>query len=417
LNTATKPFVISKHGVLQAYQEVKANKGSPGIDGESIEAFEENLKDNLYRIWNRMSSGSYFPPSVKAVPIPKKWGGTRVLGVPTVSDRVAQTVVKMALEPLLEPVFDEDSYGYRPGRSAHDAITVARKRCWEYDWVVEFDIKKLFDNIRHDLLMKALRKHCNIGWVLLYVQRWLRAPLETDNGEKTRRQQGTPQGGVVSPLLANLFLHYALDVWVRKALPGVPFCRYADDGLFHCKSQRQAEFVMKKLTQRLQQCGLEIHPDKSRIVYCKDINRKGNYSVSTFDFLGYTFRPRRCVNRQGKVHPNFLPAVSRASKKAINREIRRWHIQLKNDKSLTDLSRMFNPVLTGWHTYYGRFYPSALRRIWRNFNDYLVRWVRRKFKRFSWHKRQARAYINRLARANPNLFIHWRLGVFPGGTW
>jgi RNA-directed DNA polymerase len=219
----------------------------------------------------------------------------------------------------------------------------------------------------------------------------------------------------VSPLLANLFLHYALDVWVRKALPGVPFCRYADDGLFHCKSQRQAEFVMKKLTQRLQQCGLELHPDKSRIVYCKDINRKRNYSVSTFDFLGYTFRPRRCVNRQGKVHPNFLPAVSRASKKAINREIRSWHIQLKNDKSLTDLSRMFNPVLTGWHTYYGRFYPSALRRIWRNFNDYLVRWVRRKFKRFSWHKRQARAYINRLARANPNLFIHWRLGVFPGG--
>lgn len=415
LNTATKPFVISKLLVLQAYQEVKANKGSPGIDGESIEVFEENLKDNLYRIWNRMSSGTYFPPSVKAVPIPKKSGGTRVLGVPTVSDRVAQAVVKRVLEPILEPVFDEDSYGYRPGRSAHDAIAATRKRCWEYDWVVEFDIKGLFDNIRHDLLMKALRKHCNIGWVLLYVERWLRAPLETDNGAKTPRQQGTPQGGVVSPLLANLFLHYALDVWIRKALPGVAFCRYADDGLVHCKSQRQAEFVMKKLAQRLQHCGLEIHPDKTRIVYCKDKNRKGDYSVITFDFLGYTFRPRRCVNRKGEVHPNFLPAISRASKKAINREIRSWHIQLKNDKSLMDLSRMFNSVLTGWYIYYGRFHPSALRRIWRNFNYYLVRWVRRKFKRFSWHKRRAREYINRLARANPNLFIHWRLEVFPGG--
>jgi len=402
--------------VLQAYRKVKSNKGSPGIDGETIEAFEKDLKRNLYRIWNRMSSGSYFPPSVKAVPIPKKSGGMRTLGVPTVSDRVAQMVVKMILEPILEPVFDDNSYGYRPGRSAHDAIDVTRKRCWKYDWVVEFDVKGLFDNIRHDLLMKALSKHCNTAWVLLYVQRWLRAPLETSNGEKTSRQCGTPQGGVVSPILANLFLHYAFDVWVRRELPSIPFCRYADDGLLHCKSQRQAEFVMKKLTQRLQDCGLEIHPDKSRIVYCKDKNREGNHSVITFDFLGYTFRPRRCVNKRDEVHPNFLPAISRASMKAINKEIRRWHIQLKNEKSLKDLSAMFDPILRGWVTYYGRFYPSALRTIWRNFNEYLVRWVRRKFKRFSWHKSLARKYINRLARANPNLFIHWRQGVFPGGA-
>ena len=363
-----------------------------------------------------MSSGSYFPPSVKSVPIPKKSGGMRILGVPTVSDRVAQMVVKMTLEPILEPVFDDNSYGYRPGRSAHDAIEVTRKRCWKYDWVVEFDVKGLFDNIRHDLLMKALRKHCNTAWVLLYVQRWLRAPLETSNGEKTPRRCGTPQGGVVSPILANLFLHYAFDVWVRRELPSIPFCRYADDGLLHCKSQRQAEFVMKKLTQRLQDCSLEIHPDKSRIVYCKDKNREENHSVITFDFLGYTFRPRRCVNKRDEVHPNFLPAISRASKKAINSEIRRWHIQLKNEKSLKDLSAMFDPILRGWSTYYGRFYPSALRTIWRNFNEYLVRWVRRKFKRFSWHKSLARRYINRLARANPNLFIHWRQGIFPGGV-
>ena len=399
--------------MVQAFYEVKTNKGSPGIDGETIKTFEEDLKNNLYRIWNRMSSGSYFPPSVKAVSIPKKTGGARVLGVPTVSDRVAQMVVKMVLEPILEPVFDEDSYGYRPGCSAHDAIAVTRKRCWNYDWIVEFDIKGLFDNIRHDLLMKALRKHCDIEWVLLYVQRWLQAPLETSKGEKTLRKCGTPQGGVVSPILANLFLHYAFDAWVRKALPRVPFCRYADDGLLHCGSQRQAKFVMRKLTERLQSCGLEIHPEKSRIVYCKDKSRSEDYSEIAFDFLGYTFRPRRCVNKKGEVHPNFLPAISRVSKKSINREIRRWHIQLKNEKSLLDLSKMFNPTLVGWSSYYGRFYPSELRVIWDNFNEYLVRWIRRKFKRFSWHKRQARLYLNRLARANPNLFIHWRLGVFP----
>ncbi|MDH5229507.1 MAG: reverse transcriptase domain-containing protein [Gammaproteobacteria bacterium] len=214
---------------------------------------------------------------------------------------------------------------------------------------------------------------------------------------------------------ANLFLHYAFDTWVRRELPDVPFCRYADDGLLHCKSKRQAELVMKKLTARLKKCGLEIHPDKSSIVSCKDKNRKGNYSVIRFDFLGYTFRPRRCVNKKGEVHPNFLPAISKASKKAINQAIRRWHVQLKNDTTLVDLASMFNPILSGWNTYYGRFYPSALRLIWRNFNEYLVRWVRRKFKRFAEHKRLARDYINRISRANPNLFIHWRLAVFPGG--
>lgn len=411
----TKPFAIPKQLVLQAYYKVKANKGSPGIDGETIEAFEENLKNNLYKIWNKMSSGSYFPPSVKSVPIPKKSGGTRILGVPTVSDRVAQMVVKMTIEPALEAIFDDNSFGYRPGRSAHDAISITRKRCWQYDRVVEFDVKGLFDNIRHDLLMKALRKHCEIKWVLLYVERWLRAPLESRDGTKTARNLGTPQGGIVSPILANLFLHYVFDTWVRRNLPGIPFCRYADDGLLHCKSERQAKFVMMKLTRRLQECGLEIHPEKSKIIYCKDKNRKGNYEDITFEFLGYAFRPRRCVNKKGELHPNFLPAISKASKKAINREMRSWHIQLKNSKSIIDLSKMFNPILTGWFIYYGRHYPSALNVIWRNFNWYLIQWVRRKYKRFSWHKRQAKEYINRIARANPHLFVHWKLGVFPGG--
>lgn len=414
--SATKPFEIPKTEVWQAYLEVKSKGGAAGVDEQTMEAFEQDLKGNLYRIWNRMSSGTYFPPPVRAVPIPKKQGGTRILGVPTVGDRIAQTVVKRVLEPILEPVFDEDSYGYRPGRSTHDAIAVTRKRCWQYDWVIEFDIRGLFDNINHDLLMKALRHHCQNRWVLLYVERWLKAPRQEPDGTLSERNQGTPQGGVVSPILANLFLHYAFDAWVRREMPRVPFCCYADDGLLHCRSRRQAEYVMARLTERFRECGLEINPDKSTIVYCKDRNRREEHEDISFDFLGFTFRPRRCVDREGNVHPNFLPAMSQAARKGINRTIRSWHLQLQNDKTLEDLSRMFNPILRGWLNYYGHFYPSELRQIWRNVNRYLVQWVRRKFKRFSNHKRRAKRYLDRIARANLHLFVSWELGVFPSGS-
>jgi RNA-directed DNA polymerase len=410
-----KPFEISKKLVWQAYQEVKSNGGAAGVDEQSIEAFGRNLKNNLYQLWNRLSSGSYFPPAVKAVSIRKKSGGTRILGVPTVSDRIAQTVVKLVLEPILEPVFDEDSYGYRPGRSALDAVAVTRKRCWYYDWVVEFDIRGLFDNIGHDLLMKALRYHCDCRWVLLYIERWLKAPLRKQNGSLVARDRGTPQGSVVSPLLANLFLHYTFDAWIRRAIPGIPFCRYADDGLLHCRSRYQAEYVMRCISERFRQCGLEIHPDKSSIVYCKDSNRTEDYPRISFDFLGYTFRPRRCVNPKGQVHTNFLPAISRDSIKEINRRIRNWRIQLKNENTLLDFSRIFNPILRGWYAYFGRFYPSALGSIWNNINRYLIRWVCRKFKRFFRQKRRARRFLDRFARAHRDSFIHWRLGVFPSG--
>jgi RNA-directed DNA polymerase len=412
LNVA-KPFEIPRKLVWQAYLEVKSKDGAAGVDQESLEVFEQDLKDNLYRIWNRLSSGTYFPPPVKAVAIPKKSGGTRVLGVPTVSDRIAQTVVKFVLEPIVEPIFDEDSYGYRPRRSAHDAIAITRKRCWRYDWVVEFDVQSFFDNLSHHLLMKALRHHCKNRWVLLNIERWLKAPMQQQDGSLSARDKGTPQGGVVSPVLANLFLHYAFDAWVRREMPGVPFCRYADDGLLHCKSQREAEYVLERVSARFRQCGLEIRPDKSGVVYCKDVHRTEDYPRISFDFLGYTFRPRRCVNKQGQVHPNFLPAISRASQKGIYRRIRSWHVQLKNEKTLADLARMFNPVLRGWHAYYGRFYPSALRQLWRNFNWYLVQWARRKFKRLSQHKRRARNHLDRYARAHPQLFVPWSLGVFP----
>ncbi len=411
---AAKSFEIPKQLVLQAYQKVKLKGGSAGVDEESINDFERHLKDNLYQLWNRLSSGCYFPPAVKGVPIPKKSGGERLLGIPTVSDRVAQTVVKIALEPTLESIFDENSFGYRPGKSAHDAIAVTRTRCWKYDWVVEFDIKGLFDNISHELLMKALSRHCNVKWILLYVERWLKAPLQNSDGSHTRRDKGTPQGGVVSPLLANLFLHYAFDAWVKREMPDILFCRYADDGVLHCRSQREAEYVLERVTQRFRECHLDIHPDKSGIIYCKDKNRKARFKRISFDFLGYTFRPRRCVNKQGLIHPNFLPAISQTSKKAINQEIRGWHIQIKNDKSLLDLSKMFNRILKGWFNYYGRFYPTGMRGIWRSVNKYLMQWVRRKYKRFSWHKTRAFNYVNKLARLNPHLFIHWQLGIFPG---
>ena len=407
-----KPFEISKNLVWQAYQEVKSKGGSAGIDGESIEDFEGNLRNNLYRIWNRLSSGCYFPPPVKAVPIPKKSGGVRILGVPTISDRIAQTVVKMKVEPLLEPIFDKDSYGYRPNKSAHDAIKITRKRCWKYDWVVEFDIVGLFDNISHELLIKALRHHCNSKWIMLYVKRWLKVPLQEDD-KLTPRRNGTPQGGVISPILANLFLHYTFDVWVRRELPSVPFCRYADDGLLHCRSERQAKFVMKRIEKRFRECHLSIHKEKSGIIYCKDRNRKEEYSTIKFDFLGYTFRPRRCVDKGGKVHPNFLPAISQTSMKTINQRIRSWRVQLKNEKSLLDLSRMFNPILRGWYQYYGKFYPSVMKRIWRSFNYCLVRWIRRKLKSLARHKVRAIKYLHYLAGVNPHLFIHWQLGYFP----
>ena len=408
----TKPFVIPKRLVWDAFQRVKANGGSAGVDEESIEMFESKLKDNLYKLWNRMGSGSYFPPPVKAVRIPKKSGGTRILGVPTVADRVAQTVVKMVLEPLLEPVFDRNSYGYRPGRSALDAVALVRRRSWEYDWVVEFDIKGLFDNIDHELLLRAVRKHCSPPWVLLYVERWLKVPMVVE-GQQVARERGTPQGGVVSPLLANLFLHYALDVWLRRHLRSVRFCRYADDGVIHCRSEAQALLVLRKLGERLGQCGLELHPEKTRIVYCQDVNRKAAYPVVQFTFLGYTFRPRKAVDKVGRVYVNFSPAVSREAMTAMRQTVRGWHVQLKCDKELSDLADMFGPVLRGWSNYYGRFYASAMKPLWRSVNEYLVRWMQRKFKRLARGVIRAARALGRLAERAPRSFVHWEMGFIP----
>lgn len=408
-----KSFPITKLTIWEAFQAVRANKGGPGIDGQTVEEFEKDLTGNLYKLWNRMAAGAYFPSPVKAVEIPKRAGGVRTLGVPTVTDRVAQTAAKIALEPRLEAIFDPDSFGYRPGRSAHDALAVVRKRCWKFDWVVEFDIKGLFDNIDHELLLRALRKHCEEKWILLYVERWLVAPLAGKDGALSPRTRGTPQGGVISPLLANLFLHYVLDKWFRRELRSVRFCRYADDAVIHCKSEEHAMLVLRKLKVRLRECGLEEHPDKTKIVYCADVNRPMAHPNVQFTFLGYTFRPRRCLDKHGRLYPNFLPAVGRAALKSMRQEVRRWHIQLKCEKSLLDISQMFNPVLRGWHQYYGKFYPSGLDPLWKSVNAYLIRWLRRKKKGVRPSIRRAEKALARLREQHPDAFVHWQLGYCP----
>lgn len=410
----TKSYEISKHVVLEAFQRVKANKGAAGIDDQSLEAFESDLKNNLYKMWNRMSSGSYFPPPVKAVEIPKKAGGIRVLGIPTVADRIAQMVVKLYFEPLVEPYFHTDSYGYRPGKSAADALGITRQRCWKYNWLLEFDIKGLFDNIDHELLMKAVQKHTDNPWVILYIQRWLRASFQIPDGTVKERITGTPQGGVISPILANLFLHYAFDKWMNMKHSDKPFARYADDGIAHCNSKEDAEKLLEDLQKRFAECGLELHPTKTQIVYCKDEDRRGNYPNTSFDFLGYTFRPRRSKNKYGKYFINFTPAVSNKAKKAMQQTIHDWRMHLKPDKSLEDLSNMFNPVIRGWVNYYGRFYKSEMYSVLRHMNQALVRWARRKYKKLSRHQRRANNWLGKIARREQKLFVHWQMGILPG---
>ena len=412
-----KPFDIPKQMVWEAYQRVKANKGAAGVDGQSVEQFEQDLRNNLYRLWNRMSSGSYFPPPVKAVEIPKASGGVRILGIPTVADRIAQTVVAMFLERLVEPVFHPDSYGYRPGRSALDAVAVCRERCWRNDWIIDLDVRAFFDSVDHSLMLKAVERHTDARWVLLYVTRWLKAPMQKQDGTLVARDRGTPQGSAVSPVLANLYLHYAFDMWLAREHPGVAFERYCDDAVIHCTSQAQAVMVRDALAARLAEVGLELHPAKTRVVYCKDADRRGDHEVTSFTFLGYTFRPRLAENRWGKHFVSFLPAVSKDAVKAMSREIRSWHIARRSDKSLTDLAQMFNSIVQGWINYYGRFYKSMLYPLLRRINEHLVRWACRKYKRLRRRERRAKELLARAAKRFPALFAHWRFGLKPdGGT-
>lgn len=405
-----RSFSIDKRVFWDAWKQVRVNQGAAGVDEESVARFEGNLKGNLYVLWSRMSSGSYMPPAVKAVRIPKKDGrGVRILGVPTVADRVAQTVVKMYLEPSVEHVFHADSYGYRPGRSALDAVRVCRERCWRSNWVIDMDYAAFFDSIDHELMLKAVAAHTDERWVLLYVERWLKAPLDDVGGALVARDRGTPQGSAISPVLANIYLHYAFDAWMAREFPAVPFERYADDAVVHCKSERQARFVLGKIKTRITDCQLELNDDKTHIVYCKDSNRKGSHEHERFDFLGYTFRPRRARNGRGELFASFLPAVSDEAAKVIRQTIRRWRIHLWTGTPLTAIAREINQTVRGWVNYYGRFYPAELANSLSSIDNYLVRWAMRKYKRLKRHRKRTWAFLADVFAREPELFAHWKV--------
>jgi RNA-directed DNA polymerase len=404
-----KSWSIPKLYVWDAYKRVKANRGAAGVDDQTIEEFERDLANNLYKLWNRMSSGSYFPPPVKRVNIEKRGGGYRPLGIPTVSDRIAQAVVKGYLEPDLEKHFHPDSYGYRLEKSALNAVGVARERCWRYAWVLDLDIKSYFDTISHELLLRAVRKHTDCPWVLLYIERWLKAPVQLEDGTLEPRERGTPQGSVISPLLSNLFLHYTFDRWMARNYPNIPFERFADDALCHCATEAQAKSLKEALEKRFAECGLQLHPEKTKIVYCKDDDRRGNSKNESFDFLGYSFRARRSKNRFGKFFVNFSPGVSNAATKAIREEIRRWQLRCRIDRWIDDLARMFNPVIRGWITYYGRYYKSALYPTFRYLDRCLAHWAMAKYKRLRRHRQRAENWVSKTASRDPQLFAHWPL--------
>ena len=375
-----KSFQIPKQLVWEAYRRVKAKKGAAGVDGQSLADFEEDLRNNLYRIWNRMSSGTYFPPPVKAVEIPKPHGGgTRILGVPTVADRIAQTVVALRLEARTESIFHPDSYGYRPRKSAHDALRKCRERCWRKDWVLDLDIRKFFDSLDHDLVVKTVEANTADKWVLLYVRRWLKAPLQLPDGTLQERDKGTPQGSAVSPVLANLFLHYAFDMFLEREFPTVEFERYADDAVVHCVTERQARQVREALTARLAELGLELHPGKTKIVYCQDTLRRGEHETVTFTFLGYAFRPRQVLGKNGKIFTSFTPAISPEALKAKGQMVRGWRLHMRTGTSLDELARAINPIVAGWISYYGLFGRKTLNQLLRRVTQELLGYPERAF--------------------------------------
>lgn len=401
-----KPFEIPKLLVYEAWKRVAANNGAPGVDNESIALYQENLRGNLYKLWNRMSSGSYCPQPVKQVLIPKG-DGFRSLGVPTVADRTAQMAVKMILEPRLEKIFHPGSYGYRPGVGAKNAVSQVRVNCWRRDWVLDMDIKAFFDSIDHELMMRAVEKHAPEKWIRLYIRRWLECPIKLVSGEMQNRTCGTPQGGVISPLIANLYLHYAFDHWMKRNAPSIPFVRYADDVVCHCRTKTEAETLLENLKERLEACKLELHPVKTKLVYCKDNKRKGRYPLTQFDFLGFSFQGRTVQDRQGNLFTGFNPGVSRKSLKHMNERIRGLKINRSTQASMSELAVRLNPVVRGWIAYYGAFYPELLKKFLVRIDLRLGRWARNKYKQLRGRKRRSWDWLKRCRVTFPNMFVHW----------
>ena len=409
----TKSLPVTKRMVWEAYQKVKSNRGSAGIDKQSISDFQLKLTKNLYKIWNRLTSGSYFPPPVKEVEIPKKDGKKRKLGIPTVGDRIAQTVVKDYLEPEIDKIFHKNSYGFRPKRSAHDALKEARKYCWKYNWMIDLDIKGFFDNIDHEKLLEILNFHTDQKWILMYTKRWLEAPIERANGKVIKKEgKGIRlRRGVISPLLANLFLHYAFDMWFTRQHPQLKFVRYADDIIVFCRTKEEAKDVLEAICKRLKRCKLEVHPDKTKIVYCKDDNRKGNYNCVSFDFLGYTFKPRMTKsNKNGKIFLSFDLAISINSRKRIVSEIRSINFHRWSNAEIGCIAKEVNPKLRSWIAYYGKYRISELHGVFRRINYRLVKWIRNRYKSLKYNLKGAYKKLSEFQQMQPSLFPHWVLG-------
>lgn len=406
----TKPFAIEKEQVWQAYKKVRNAGKAPGIDGMDWQEFEQNLSKNLYKIWNRLSSGSYMAPMIKEKQISKPCGGKRTLGIPTVGDRIAQMVVKTALEAKLEPIFLEESYGFRPKRSAHDAIKITRTRCWKYDWVLDVDIKSFFDTVDHELLMKAVRYHAQEKRVILYIERWIKASRSSEDGTIKESRQGIPQGGVISPILANLYLHYAFDMWMKREYKQTAYARYADDIIIHCNTMKEAKEIRQELKNRLRSCNLDLHPDKTKIIYCQDEKRVDQYKECKFKFLGYDFRPYRCAVRStGRVYKNFSCGISKSATKRLSSEIRRWKLHKRPWMSIEDIAKYINPITRGWQGYYGIYRKYDLKHVYRVLNNRLVKWARKKYKHFKYNGTAARKWLKEQSKQQ-NLFAHWQVG-------
>lgn len=412
--TKSKSIPITKQMVSDAYKKVKANKGGAGIDGISLEQFELKLDGNLYKIWNRLASGSYFPPAVKQVEIPKKDGKKRKLGIPTVGDRVAQMVVKDLIEERLEKEFMPNSYGYRPLKSAHQALEAVRQNVREYAWVIDLDIKGFFDNINHELLMQAVERHVDERWMKMYILRWLKMPIQTQSGKLIEKQgKGTPQGGVISPLLANLFLHYALDKWLTIKYSDISFVRYADDAIIHCRTKTEAEEVLEALSVRLSECKLELHEQKTKIAYCKDYRRKEKFSNVKFDFLGFSFKPQSMKSKLNKgIFLGFGMSISKTSRKKIVEEIRKTNFHRWTTATIEEIAEMLNPKIRGWINYYGKFCKWEMNRTLGRLHRRLAKWLLNKYKSLKWSFKRAFKLMHQIKQSRPLLFAHWKAGYY-----
>jgi RNA-directed DNA polymerase len=407
--TTSKTVPVTKEMVKAAYRKVKSNQGSAGVDKQSLEEFQKDLSGNLYALWNRLSSGSYMPKPVRSVSIPKSNGKKRILGIPTVSDRIAQQVVKDYLEPRLEAQFQENSYGYRPLKSAHQAVTAVQENVRQYAWVIDMDIKSFFDEVDHELLMKAVERHVPEKWVKMYIRRWLESPAQQSDGTLIQKEgRGTPQGGVISPQLANLFLQYVLDKWLAKHYPGIAFVRYADDIVIHCQTETETKQLLEAIRTRLTECKLRLSEEKTKVVYCQDYRRpkKKDYGKK-FDFLGFTFKPKTIPSNRGGLFLGYGCAISQKSQTRIVEGWKQLNLHRRSDLTIQEIANQVNPQMLGIIRYYGKFRLLELQRLMRHFELRLVKWVLNKYKKFKGSYSAAYRWIKYLKRSYPTMFYYW----------